>query len=84
MGVALMSTVSREELLSYTERLGLGARVEQAALELPDSIDEEHEQELLARFGLARGQLIDRFAGSPSVRAQRPQTTTSGECPASK
>ena len=60
-----MSTITKEELLSYMERVGLGELVEQAALELPDSIDEEHDQELLARFGLARSQLIDRFAGSP-------------------
>jgi hypothetical protein len=60
-----MSTISKDEVLSYMERVGLGDLVDQAALELPDSIDEEHDQELLARFGLARSQLIARFAGSP-------------------
>lgn len=60
-----MSTVSKGEPHSYMKGAGLRALVEQAALELPESIDEEHDQELLARFGLARAQLIDRSAGSP-------------------
>jgi hypothetical protein len=60
-----MSEISKAELLDYMKRVGLCELVEKAALELPDTIDEEHDQELLARFGLARAQLIDRFAGSP-------------------
>jgi hypothetical protein len=60
-----MSEITKDELLSYMKRAGLGELVEQAAAELPEVIDEERDQELLARFGLARAQLIDRLAGSP-------------------
>ena len=36
-----------------------------AERELPDTIDLRRDQDLLARFGITRGQLMDRAGGSP-------------------
>lgn len=46
-------------------RVGLHALIQQPDQELPDAIDLESDQQLLARFGLSRTQLLEDFDASP-------------------
>src|SRR5437016_1431720 len=47
-------------------RVGLEEYVEEAAGKLPDPIDLDRDQELLASYGLTRTQVLDRLGSSPS------------------
>jgi hypothetical protein len=46
-------------------RWGSESAARKAELELPDTIDLRKDQDLLARYGITRGQLMDRAGGSP-------------------
>ncbi len=57
--------ITKREALELLRRWGLGDVAEKAARELPETIDLRRDQELLARYGITRGQLVDRAGGSP-------------------
>lgn len=59
--------VPKQEVLAVLTRVGRNDLVEQAKRELPDPVDTERDvdQQHLLRYGLTRGQLIDRMGGSP-------------------
>ena len=63
--VPQVSSCPRDVALDLLRRVGLGHRIEEAREALPDPIDLDHDQELLARFGLTRGQLEERLGASP-------------------
>ena len=46
-------------------RVGLEEYVEEAAGKLPDPIDLDRDQELLASYGLTRTQVLNRLGSSP-------------------
>ena len=57
--------VKREQALDAMRRVGLEEYVEEAAGKLPDPIDLDRDQELLASYGLTRTQVLDRLGSSP-------------------
>lgn len=57
--------ISKKDALALLRRWGLEHTAEEAEHELPDTIDLNRDQELLARYGITRGQLVDRAGGSP-------------------
>jgi hypothetical protein len=59
------TVISKQEAIALLRRWGMGHLVEAAQRELPDTIDLVRDQDLLARYGMTRGQLIDRAGGSP-------------------
>jgi hypothetical protein len=59
------TVISKQEALALLQRWGMGHMIEQAQRELPETIDLARDQDLLARYGMTRGQLIDRAGGSP-------------------
>jgi hypothetical protein len=57
---------SKADVLAIMKRLGLDDDlIADAARILPDPVDLDLDQRVLARFGLSRGGLIDRMGGSP-------------------
>jgi hypothetical protein len=59
------TVISKQEALVMLRRWGMAHLAETAERELPDTIDLRLDQELLARYGMTRGQLMDRAGGSP-------------------
>jgi hypothetical protein len=57
--------ISKQEALEMLRRWGSESAARKAELELPDTIDLRKDQDLLARYGITRGQLMDRAGGSP-------------------
>jgi hypothetical protein len=57
--------ITKQEALAMLRRWGMGHLAETAERELPEKIDLRRDQELLARYGMTRGQLMDRAGGSP-------------------
>jgi hypothetical protein len=57
--------ITKREALVLVRRWGAAHLAAQAERELPETIDLRRDQELLARFGITRGQLVDRAGGSP-------------------
>jgi hypothetical protein len=59
--------VSKEHLLAVLARTGRQDLIEQAKRDLPEMIDTDRDldEEHLLKYGLTRGQLIDRMGGSP-------------------
>ncbi len=59
------TVITKSEAIALLQRWGMTHLVEQARRELPDTIDLARDQDLLARYGMTRSQLIDRAGGSP-------------------
>jgi hypothetical protein len=57
--------ISKQEALEMLRRWGEESAAATAERELPDVIDLRKDQDLLARYGITRGQLMDRAGGSP-------------------
>jgi hypothetical protein len=58
-------TITKQEALRMLAKIGANDLIDDAARTLPDEIDIDRDQNLLARFGLDCGHLIDRFGASP-------------------
>jgi hypothetical protein len=59
------TVITKQEAIVMLRRWGMGHLVATAERELPEVIDLQRDQELLARFGMTRGQLMDRAGASP-------------------
>jgi hypothetical protein len=58
--------ITRQEALRLLAKIGANHLIDDAARALPDEIDIDGDQNLLARFGLENcSELIDRFGASP-------------------
>jgi hypothetical protein len=57
--------ISKQEALELLRKWGGESEARKAERELPDTIDLRRDQDLLARYGITRGQLMDRAGGSP-------------------
>lgn len=57
--------IAKQEALDMLRKLGSDDLIPEATRTLPDPIDIDEHANLLARFGLQRGQLIERFGASP-------------------
>ena len=57
--------ITKQEALHMLAKIGEKHLIADAARALPDDIDIDRDQNLLARFGLDRGYLMDRFGASP-------------------
>jgi hypothetical protein len=57
--------ITKQQALDMLDKIGPRDLIPEATQALPDLIDIDRDQALLARFGLQRGQLIERFGASP-------------------
>jgi hypothetical protein len=57
--------VSKDELVALLNKIGPRELSPEAKAALPDPVDIDRDVALLARFGLGRNQLINRFGASP-------------------
>lgn len=57
--------ITKQQALDMLKKIGSHDVIPEATRTLPDLIDIEEDANLLARFGLQRGQLIERFGASP-------------------
>jgi|GEM_PF-5464872 len=57
--------VSKQEMLAMLGKIGSHDLIPEAAAALPDPVDIDTDGLLLARFGLERSQLMNRFGASP-------------------
>ena len=57
--------ITKQEALRMLVEIGEKHLVGDAALTLPDEIDIDRDQNMLARFGLDPGHLMERFGASP-------------------
>ena len=57
--------ITKQQALAMLKKIGPRELIGEATRTLPDPIDVSRDQDLLARYGLARNQLIDRFGASP-------------------
>jgi hypothetical protein len=57
--------ITKQEALHMLAKIGERHLICDAALTLPDEIDIDRDQNLLARFGLDPSHLMDRFGASP-------------------
>jgi hypothetical protein len=56
----------KADVLAMMQRLAMDDElIAEAARTLPDPVDLDRDQRLLARFGLSLGHLVDRMGGSP-------------------
>jgi hypothetical protein len=59
-------TITKQEALRLLAKIGANDLIDDAARTLPDEIDIDRQQNLLARFGLENcSHLIDRFGAGP-------------------
>lgn len=56
--------ITKQEALHMLAKIGEKHLIADAARTLPDDIDIDRDQNLLARFGLDPGYLMDRFGAS--------------------
>ena len=57
---------SKADVLAIMKRFGMDEDlIAEAARTLPDPVDLDRDQRVLARFGLSRNALVDRMGGSP-------------------
>jgi hypothetical protein len=62
----IVSLRSREEVTRVLRRVGYADEFISGVLsQLPDPIDLQRDQEILARYGLSRERLMDRLGSSP-------------------
>jgi hypothetical protein len=59
--------VPKQQVLDVLARAGRVDLLDQAERDLPDPVDTDRDvdQEQLLRYGITRGQLVDRMGGSP-------------------
>jgi hypothetical protein len=57
--------ITKQQALDMLDKIGPRDLIPEATQPLPDPIDIERDSHLLARYGLQRGQLIERFGASP-------------------
>ena len=57
--------ITKQEALHMLAKIGEKHLIADAARTLPDDIDIDRDQNLLAQFGLDPGHLMDRFGASP-------------------
>jgi hypothetical protein len=59
--------VPKQQVLAVLARVGRQDLIEEAERTLPDPVDTDRDidQERLLKYGLTRGQLIDRLGASP-------------------
>ena len=57
--------ITKQEALHMLAKIDEKHLIADAARMLPDDIDIDRDQNLLARFGLDPGHLMDRFGASP-------------------
>ena len=58
-------TITKQEALRLLAKIGANDLIDDRARTLPDEIDIDRDQNLLARFGFDCSHLIDRFGASP-------------------
>jgi hypothetical protein len=59
-------TITKQEALRLLAKIGAHGLIDDAARTLPEEIDIDRDQNLLAQFGLENcGELIDRFGAGP-------------------
>jgi hypothetical protein len=63
----MIMKVPKQQVLDVLARAGRVDLLDQAKRELPDPVDTDRDvdQEQLLRYGITRGQLVDRMGGSP-------------------
>jgi hypothetical protein len=57
--------VTKQQMLDMLDKVGPRELSDEAARTLPDPVDTERDADLLARYGLEHGHLIERLSGSP-------------------
>jgi hypothetical protein len=58
-------TITKQEALRTLAKIGANDLIDDAARTLPDEIDIDRDENLLARFGLDCSHRIDRFGAGP-------------------
>jgi hypothetical protein len=56
---------SRQWLVDLLRRLGYEHEAEEALRVLPDELDRKQLEEFGNKYGISRGELVDRMGGSP-------------------
>jgi hypothetical protein len=56
---------SKQDVLETLRRAGAYGLIEGREEELPDPVDLDRDQQLLAELGITRGLLVDMMGGSP-------------------
>ena len=59
--------IDKETILGLLRERGESDKAEQAARDLPDSVDTERDGDLLARFGVDQGDLIGKVTGGRDI-----------------
>jgi hypothetical protein len=59
--------IDKETILGLLRERGEPDKAEQAARDLPDSVDTERDGDLLARFGVDQGDLIGKVTGGRDI-----------------
>ena len=57
--------MSKKELVAVLRRVGRVDLIDEVNRTLPDPVDTVRDAQLLAHYGLTRGQLVDQIGGSP-------------------
>lgn len=57
--------MSKEELVAVLRRVGRVDLIDEVNRTLPDPVDTVRDAQLLAHYGLTRGQLVEQIGGSP-------------------
>lgn len=57
--------ISKKELVAVLRRVGRVDLIDEVNRILPDPVDTVRDAQLLAHYGLTRGQLVDQIGGSP-------------------
>jgi hypothetical protein len=57
--------LSKEEVLDILRRTGTYGLIEGKEDQLPDPVDLDRDQGLLAELGITRGHLVEKMGGSP-------------------
>lgn len=57
--------ISKKELVAVLRRVGRVDLIDEVNRTLPDPVDTVRDAQLLAHYGLTRGQLVDQIGGSP-------------------
>lgn len=57
--------ISKQALVAVLRRVGRGDLIDEVNRTLPDPVDTVRDRQLLAHYGITRGQLVDRLGGSP-------------------
>ncbi len=55
--------ISKDQILQFLKDQGQGDKADQAAGELPDTVDTDQHAGLLSKFGIDPGALLAKFGG---------------------